>query len=230
VFNYFQNDISLLPPLAPAVNQSGAQGRPIQSGVFSTSLTFFTLCLLTSGETKAAYPQVVIPVKKTAAPKQAQAKKASTKTATKKTSKSSPPGSDSGSSDSSDLEIEVPPEPSPIPPIRPTDPIAAAEYDTLQAVWSPRNKRVGVDKVKSAIDQFQKLTKVVRDSWKTKSQAMKVAENKGDNVEATKLKEEVIFQRNTMDQIVKTALEMGHPTVVEKYVAFYLHIDLLKCF
>jgi hypothetical protein len=164
----------------------------------------------------------VIPIKKTVAKGQPPAKKtgtkAATKAATKKTSKPSSPGSYTGSSDDSELEIEAPPEPSPIPPIRPTEPIAAAGYDTLQAVWSPRNKRASVDKVKSALAGFQQITQVVRDTWKQKLQAMNVAENKGDNVTATTLKHEVVFQRNMMDKIVSTALGMGHPTIVEKYV------------
>ncbi|KAJ5818090.1 hypothetical protein N7474_003681 [Penicillium riverlandense] len=201
-FNYFQNEFSLQPQQSPAVNQPGPQGLSVQPG------------------NPVPYPQVVIPTKKTVAKEQAPAKKTGTKTGTKaaakKTSKPSSPASYTGSSDDSELEIEAPPEPSPIPPIRPTEPIAAAEYDTLQAVWSPRNKRASVDKVKSALAGFQQLTQVVRDTWKQKLQSMNVAENKGDNVTATMLKHEVVFQRNMMDKIVSTALEMGHPTVVEK--------------
>lgn len=86
-----------------------------------------------------------------------------------------------------------------------------------------------MDKVKSALAGFQQITQAVRDTWKQKLQAMNVAENKGDNVTATMLKHEVVSQRNMMDKIVSTALEMGHPTVVEKYVVSNLQIPFLRC-
>lgn len=127
--------------------------------------------------------------------------------------------SDSESSDESDLEIEAPDEPSPIPPIRPTEPEAAAQYDTLQAVWSPRNKWPGPEKVKNALVAYKELVKSLRDAWKEQVQAMKLAENQDDNQKATKLKERVISQRRTMDKIATTTLEMGHPNIVDKYVS-----------
>ena len=157
-------------------------------------------------------PQVVITNKKLA-PKTQQTKKPDTKSSKKTTSQS-----DSESSDESELEIEAPDEPSPIPPIRPTDPDAAAQYDTLQAVWSPRNKWPGPEKVKNALVAYKDLIKALRDAWKEQVQAMKLAENKGDNNGASKLKEQVILQRRTMDKIATTTLEMGHPNIVEKYV------------
>lgn len=124
--------------------------------------------------------------------------------------------SESESSDESDLEIEAPDEPSPIPPIRPTEPEAAAQYDTLQAVWSPRNKWPGPEKVKNALVAYKELVKSLRDAWKEQVQAMKLAENQDDNQKATKLKERVISQRRTMDKIATTTLEMGHPNIVDK--------------
>lgn len=123
--------------------------------------------------------------------------------------------SDSGSSDESDLE--APDEPSPIPPTRPTDPNAAAEFDTLQAVWSPQNKRPSADKIKGALVAFKDVIKRLRDIWKEQVQAMKLAENKGDNDKAAKLKQDVTLQRQIMEKIVTTTLSMGHPMIVEKY-------------
>jgi hypothetical protein len=127
--------------------------------------------------------------------------------------------SESESSDESDLEIEAPDEPSPIPAVRPTEPEAAAQYDTLQAVWSPRNKWPGTEKVKNAMVAYKDLVKSLRDAWKEQVQAMKLAENQDDNQKATKLKEKVISQRRTMDKIATTTLEMGHPIIVEKYAS-----------
>ncbi|KAJ5480559.1 Zinc fingerCCCH-type [Penicillium desertorum] len=102
------------------------------------------------------------------------------------------------------------------PPIRPTEPEAAAEYDTLQAVWSPRNKWPGSERVKSALVAYKELVKSLRDAWKEQVQAMKLAENQEDNEKATKLKEKVISQRRTMDKIAITTLEMGHPNIIKK--------------
>ncbi|CAI7624957.1 unnamed protein product [Penicillium glandicola] len=155
-------------------------------------------------------PQVIITNKKGAHNKQ-QTKKTSAHGQTRTVS-----NSESESSDESDLEIEAPDEPSPIPPIRPTEPEAAAQYDTLQAVWSPRNKWPGPDKVKNALVAYKDLVKTLRDAWKEQVQAMKLAENQEDNQKATKFKEKVISQRRTMDKIATTTLEMGHPNIVEK--------------
>ncbi|CAI7616282.1 unnamed protein product [Penicillium discolor] len=155
-------------------------------------------------------PQVVITNKKEAHNKQ-QTKTTSAHGQTRTASKS-----ESESSDESDLEIEDPDEPSPIPPIRPTEPEAAAQYDTLQAVWSPRNKWPGPEKVKNALVAYKELVKSLRDAWKEQVQAMKLAENQDDNQKAIKLKERVISQRRTMDKIATTTLEMGHPNIVDK--------------
>lgn len=129
--------------------------------------------------------------------------------------------SGSESESDSDLEIEEPPEASPIPPSRPTEPEAAANYDTLRAVWFPRNRRPHADKVKSALVAFKDVVKKVRDAWKDKTQAMKMAENKGDNDKAAKFKKETAAQRRIMDVVVKTTLEKAHPTIIEKYVFFF---------
>ncbi|KAK5687968.1 hypothetical protein LTS12_028952, partial [Elasticomyces elasticus] len=126
--------------------------------------------------------------------------------------------SDSDSDDSSGVEIEEPSpeEPSPIPPTRPTEPLAAARYDTLQAIWSPRNRRPNAEKVKNALVAFKDVVKAVRDTWKESSQAMKTAENQGDSGKATQLKNQVVLQRRVMDVVISTTLEMGHPMIVEK--------------
>ena len=155
---------------------------------------------------------VIVTPKEAATKKQSRAKKAAVKGA-----KKSEAQSESDSSDDSELEIETPPEPSPIPSVRPNDPVAAAEYDTLQAVWSPRNRWPSADRVKSALVAFKDVIKVLRDSWKEKVAAMKLAENQGDNNRAAKIKEDVALQRRIMDKIMITTLKMGHSMIIEKY-------------
>lgn len=146
--------------------------------------------------------------KSTSKPKKAIAAKPKTKQV----------GSGSDTSDyESDLEIEPPDEPSPLPKTRPDDAVNGAIYDTMLAVWSPRNKRPPADKVKGALVAFTKIIKSLRDVWKDQVQAMKSAENKGDNDKAAHIKRDVALQRQLMDTIVKTALDVGHPIIVEKY-------------
>lgn len=165
------------------------------------------------------------PLKKKPGPKkqsQPKTKKPSAASAKKLDGRSSvSSGSESDSSDESDLEIQLPEEPSPIPPTRPSEPVAVAEYDTLRAVWSPRNRRPNVDKVKSALVAFKDVVKAVRDTWKEITQAIKTAENQHDNDKATKLKNDAALQRRLMDVVVSTTLSKGHPMIVEKYVLFH---------
>lgn len=192
VFNYFENGISTQPQF-----RVGPGHVASQNGMSASSHTGFPVS------------ESVIAAKK-------PAKRQPAKKTTKKENKAK--GASSESSDS-ELEIEAPPEPSPIPAVRPIEPIAAAVYDTLQAVWSPRNKRVSADKVKNGLMAFKEIIKTLRDSWKDQVQAMKNAENQGDNDKAAELRKGVILQRQTMDKIMTTAMEMGHPVIVEKYAS-----------
>ena len=204
----------------PRVLQVTQRFQSVRVGFLERSLSLFTKENIESDgsvskSTGLSVPRVVIPVaKKTAAKKQPRTKKAETKGVKKSQTQSA-----SDSSDDSELEIEAPPEPSPIPPIRPNEPIAAAEYDTLTAVWSPRNKWPAADKVKSALVAFKDVIKSLRDSWKDQVAAMKLAENQGDNDKASKIKDGVALQRRVMDKIMTTTLNMGHPMIVEKYAA-----------
>jgi hypothetical protein len=162
-------------------------------------------------------------------PSHPRVKKTANKVAANTTSSKSPsPSSESDSLDSSGTEAEVPEEPSPLPPTRPEDPEKAAEYDALLAVWSPRNRRPNLDKVKNALVAFKDVVKAVRDEWKAQSQAMKEAENKAENEKAAELKKNVILQRRLVDVVVNTTLEKGHPMIVEKYVLFLFNSYILR--
>ncbi|KAL3482203.1 hypothetical protein BJX99DRAFT_83259 [Aspergillus californicus] len=143
--------------------------------------------------------------------KQSQAKKGSVKRYEGKTMVES-----SDESSDSDLEIQEPPEPSPILPARPSEPEAAAQYDTLCAVWYPRNKRPNVDKVKNALVAFKDVVKTVRDAWKESASTLKTAENKGETSDTAQLRTQVALQRRVMNVVVSTTLEKAHPVIVEK--------------
>ena len=204
----------------PARNSSNVQVVINGQGKFkgnNVRLFLFLPILIATGPTLA--PKDV----KTPGPQ----RKAGTQNATKSQTKSgkqageqSSSGSDSD--DSIEIHVPAPEEPSPIPSQRPSEPLAAARYDTLHAVWSPRNRRPNADKVKNALVAFKNVVKAVRDTWKDNTQAMKAAENKGETDKETQLKKQVVLQRRLMDVVVSTTLEMGHPTIVEKYVFFLI--------
>ncbi|KAJ5692678.1 hypothetical protein N7462_002101 [Penicillium macrosclerotiorum] len=213
IFNYFENDLAVQPQISTSPHL--AMGMPAGMCPLPTLSSPVTSTKLSSGGFPSKLPshpqsQVLIEApKKTAPKKQTQPKKAGAKTSKKVKAQS-----DSESSDGSDLEVD--PEPSPAPSVRPSDPIGAAHYDTIKAVWSPRNLRASADTVKAALVAFKDVVKALRDSWKDQVQAMKTAENQGDNEKATKLKQDVALQRRIMEKIVTTTLDTGHPVVIEK--------------
>ncbi|EHA28414.1 hypothetical protein ASPNIDRAFT_189289, partial [Aspergillus niger ATCC 1015] len=194
---------------SPRPTQAQAQPTQYRSDSHQHQVPQYTL--------PAGYPEGT--TKQPSVKKQSQPKKPTMKGGSKKLDgQSASSSSESDSSDESDLEIQEPEEVSPLPPTRPSEPEAAARYDALKAVWSPRNRHPNVDKVKSALVAFKDVVKAVRDAWKESSQAMKVAENKGDNDKAAQLKKNVVLQRRLMDVVISTTQEQGHPVIVEKYV------------
>ncbi|KAL4875645.1 hypothetical protein BJY04DRAFT_211180 [Aspergillus karnatakaensis] len=205
--NYFPDNVHLQSILdQPIVNGSVLPGHT--QGAGTVAVNGFKP-IPASAPIKSAQPRA----KQSGPKKQPLAKKLAVKKADGKGSVSS----DSGSDDSdSDLEILEPEEPSPIPAVRPNDPEAAAQYDVLGAVWFPRNRRLRADRVKSAFGPFTSIVKTVRDTWKESAQALKAAENKGESSATTELRKKVALQRRIMDVVVSTALEKGHPVIVEK--------------
>ncbi|KAL3466149.1 hypothetical protein BJX64DRAFT_22828 [Aspergillus heterothallicus] len=212
MFSYFPDDLQMHPIMGqPAINGALIASQAPKPG----SVPMNGLKSLPANAMAKIAP---LRAKQPRTKKQTQTAKAPLKAVTKKlngkTSVSS--GSESDYSDDSDLEIQEPEEPSPLPPVRPADPEAAAQYDCLQAVWSPRNRRPKVDKVKTAIVAFKDVVKTVRDGWRASSQTLKAAENKGESDETAELRKQVALQRRLMDVVVSTTLEKGHPMIVEK--------------
>lgn len=97
------------------------------------------------------------------------------------------------------------------------------QYDTIKAIWSPRNKYPSVEKIKNALVAFKDVVKTVRDEWKSLSQAMKDAENQNNNDKASELRNKVVQQRKLINAVITTAIDKGHPVIVEKYVLFPPH-------
>ncbi|EPS27072.1 hypothetical protein PDE_02013 [Penicillium oxalicum 114-2] len=193
LFNYFQNDF----PIQSQINVAPNNGGP-QLGVLAPR--------------PSGVPHQ--PVQATQPTKTQPSKASQPKKAAKKSQKARKEVSDSGTSDDSDLEVD--PEPSPLPPSRPTDSLEAAGYDTTKAVWSPRNLRVSAEKVKASLVAFKDVVKALRDGWKDQVQTMKTAENQGENEKATQIKQSVFLYRRTMEKVISTTFETGHPVIIEK--------------
>ena len=119
----------------------------------------------------------------------------------------------------SDLEIEEPPEPMPecLRHDQPDNFERKMLFDIVQAVWSPRNKPAIPDKIRTGIALFGETIRKLRDVWKAKNAALQQAENTGSNA-VPKLKDEVGQYRGLMQKVMKTAVELGHPTHLKKYV------------
>ncbi|KAI2222873.1 hypothetical protein LOZ12_005997 [Ophidiomyces ophidiicola] len=123
----------------------------------------------------------------------------------------------SDSSDSSGSELNEPPEASPLPPSRPTDPDGNIKYDAMKIVWFPRNRHPSAPAVRNAMVLFSDLVKGVRDVWKSRSEALKAAENQGQEDKIPAIKREVIMQRRYLDIIINIALSHGHPAYIQRF-------------
>lgn len=137
------------------------------------------------------------------------------------------PTSSYDSESDSDLEIEGPPEPMPeiLKSDRPNDFDGKVLFDTVQAVWSPRNKLAVPDKIRTGIAQFGETIRKLRDAWKAKNAALQQAEN-ANSSNVPNLKGEVGQYRRLMQNVAETAVKLGHPAHLKKYVCtspFSLH-------
>lgn len=122
-------------------------------------------------------------------------------------------------SDSDELEIEEMAEPAPLilssgPP---NDLEGKAIYDTIQAVWSPRNKAAVPDRIRAGIALFGETIRKLRDVWKTKNAALQQAENTNSTA-VPSIKEEVARYRRLMEKVTRMAVEFGHEAHLTKYV------------
>lgn len=137
--------------------------------------------------------------------------------------------SESVSSSSDYQDEDDPPEQSPLPPSEPTDPDGKMKYDAMNIVWYPRNREPAVQQIRNAMVDFAELVKGVRDVWKSRSEALKSAENQNQEDKIPAIKREVIMQRRLMETIVNVTLDTGHPRYVQRYVTylFYPSVELV---
>ncbi|KAK2759924.1 hypothetical protein FQN54_002660 [Arachnomyces sp. PD_36] len=200
--------------------QPQPQPTPVQGLVPDTSNKMSTQQLLGNGVSGVMKMEKPAPkrVKKEKPIKQAEIRMKKDPKPTVKHERASQESSSSSETEDSDSELEVEmDEPSPIPPARPQDPEGGIKYDTQKAVWWPRNKQPPGSAVKNAMILFSDTIKSVRDTWKTRSEALKVAENQNQEDKIPSIKKDVIFQRRLLDLIINTTLEYGHPAFVARF-------------
>jgi hypothetical protein len=125
--------------------------------------------------------------------------------------------SDYDSDFSSDSDSEMA-EPSPLPATRPQAALEAVRYDTIKAVWLPRNVYASADSIRAGLAEFWEVTKTIRDRWRTDSDAVKAATEANKIGELPLLKERVDKQRDMLQAALKAAIEHGHPDIMRLYV------------
>lgn len=113
-------------------------------------------------------------------------------------------------SEESDEESQEP-EISPLPSEKPTDLVGAVRYDTIKALWRPRNQDLFKEQIKEALSNFSQIATVFRDEWGAigKDEAEKQA-----TPESAKAR--YAEQRKRLESSLAAALEHGHEFIVEK--------------
>ena len=128
----------------------------------------------------------------------------------------------SDESDSDELEIE---ERSPLPATRPADPLKAAEYDVIKAVWHKHSTSINAQDIRKALGAYWGVIKGIRDAWNTEATALANAEEKKSQPKIEHHKPRALKQRQIMEQALNTTMEHGHKDIIERYV---LRSNLLK--
>lgn len=142
------------------------------------------------------------------------------------TSKGSPVSLSSeteSSGDDSDSPYESdsspPPEKSPLPASRPQKAVEAVRYDTIKAVWFPRNKFAENDRILKGLADLWEVVRTIRDRWKTDRDAVKKALESKQDSELPLLRERVDKQLEMMEAVLTAAVEFGHPDLLSAYVS-----------
>ncbi len=147
------------------------------------------------------------------------------------------PGAHHATSESSEDELEIededPPEMTPalLTVSMPTDERGKALYRAVQAVWSPRNKSVDPEKIRTGIANFGDTIRGLRDAWKTRNESLRKAElpNSPTAADAFRLKEEVARYRQNLELVMLKSLQYGHLAIVKRYVVPDLPVPTSFC-
>ncbi len=127
--------------------------------------------------------------------------------------------SDDGSDDSDyDSDSSPPPEKSPLPASRPQKAVEAVRYDTIKAVWSPRNKFAENERILKGLADLWEVVRTIRDRWKSDRDAVKKALEAKQDSELPLLRERVEKQLEMMEAVLTAASEFGHTDLLSAYV------------
>ena len=162
------------------------------------------------GKRKPKFPKVGVP--KAGRPKLASTTSPETRE-TQSESSSESESFDEVSEYESESEEEMP-EPSPLPTSRPSEPLQAVRYDTIKAVWLPRNVYAQAQQIRAGLKDFWEVVKTIRDRWKSDNEAVKKAVEAKKESELPTLKQRVKNQRDMMEMALRSALEHGHPDII----------------
>ncbi|KIW07837.1 uncharacterized protein PV09_01755 [Verruconis gallopava] len=122
--------------------------------------------------------------------------------------------SDYDSDSSYDSDASPPPEKSPLPPSRPQKAVEAVRYDTIKAVWLPRNKFAENEKILKGLADLWEVVRTIKDRWKTDRDAVKKALELKQDSELPLLRERVEKQLELMEAVLNAAVEFGHPDLL----------------
>lgn len=126
--------------------------------------------------------------------------------------------SDSESDYDSDSSASPPPEKSPLPAVKPTKAVDLVRYNTIKAVWFPRNKFVENNAILKGLAEFWEVVRTIRERWKNDREAVKKALEAKQESELPLLRERVENQLEMMEVVLKAAAEFGHPDLLSAYV------------
>ena len=126
--------------------------------------------------------------------------------------------SDDDSDDDSADDEEDDSEPSPLPAERPIDPRKAIEYDVIKCVWSKKRLNLPGVVIRTALGEYWKIVKGIRDAWKVEIVAMQAAEEKKDEHQAAQRKARAAEQGQLLADVLSLTLVHGHRDIVERYV------------
>ena len=125
--------------------------------------------------------------------------------------------SDDASDDDSALDEEIePPEPSPLPASRPTDPKKAIEYDVVKCVWARKRLILTGDAIRTALGEYWNIVKRIREAWKAEILAMQEAEGQKNQAQAAQRKARAAEQGQILASVLSLTFEHGHRDIVEK--------------
>ncbi len=109
-------------------------------------------------------------------------------------------------------------EPSPIPPIRPSDPDKAVEFDIVKAVWAKRSVVLSGVVIRSALGEYWEIIRGIRDQWKSETQKLQQATEKKEATRISDYRSRADEKRRLLESCLRLTLRHGHRDIVERYV------------